>query len=283
MEEFDGRINDSGQPVASMTIPFTSLRGGWVQDCDMKWHRLIVPSGHEQLIRSVYRPWRCAGRDLVLNKARWCAESVGNLDAEAAEIIDIVTAFENKKIKLGGKEEHDNHNKLLRYVITHKMVEKAGCIVCPACLSETPTKFSIYLKCKGMMMSHGRRPVEIKIEDESGDEDEMEVDESIGVEQEPTEDQKEEYKDAKRLIPQMHMASVKRRSIMVEAMKMLKWKPTTKEKKKNNRMKIQKCRTRTRRKERNTKHFWRSSPNGHIHWRSESRQCRSKTCPTSTQ
>ena len=35
MEEFDGRINDSGQPVTSMTIPFTSLRGGWVQDGDM--------------------------------------------------------------------------------------------------------------------------------------------------------------------------------------------------------------------------------------------------------
>lgn len=89
MEEFDGRINDSGQPVTSMTIPFTSLRGGWVQDCDEKWHRLIVPSGHEQLIRSVFRPWRCAGRDLVLKEARWCAESVGNLDAEAAEIIDM--------------------------------------------------------------------------------------------------------------------------------------------------------------------------------------------------
>ena len=49
----DGRINDSGQPVTSMTIPFTSLRGGWVQDSDFKWHRLVVPSGHEQLIRSV--------------------------------------------------------------------------------------------------------------------------------------------------------------------------------------------------------------------------------------
>ena len=78
MEEYDGRINDSGQPVTSMTIPFTSLRGGWVQDADMKWHRLIVPSGHEQLIRSVYRPWRCAGRDEDLKEARWCAESVGS-------------------------------------------------------------------------------------------------------------------------------------------------------------------------------------------------------------
>ena len=102
MEEFDGRINDSGQPVTSMTIPFTSLRGGWVQDSDFKWHRLVVPSGHEQLIRSVCRPGRCAGRDIVLKEAIWCAEGIGNVDAEAAEIIDIVTAFENRRIKLGG-------------------------------------------------------------------------------------------------------------------------------------------------------------------------------------
>ena len=93
--------------------------------------------------------WRCAGRELVLKEARWCAESIGALNSEAVEwtsFDDIVTSFENKQIRLGGKEEHDNHNKLLRYVITHKMVEKAGCIVCPACLKETPTKFSICLK-----------------------------------------------------------------------------------------------------------------------------------------
>ena len=191
MEEYDGRINDSCQPVTSMTIPFASLRGGWVQDADMKFHRLIVPSGHEQLIRSVYRPWRCAGRDEVLKEARWCAESIGSSDAEAEEILDVVTAFENRRIKLGGREEFENHNKLLRYMITHKMVERAGCVVCPSCLKETPAKMSMCL-----MMSHGRRKIEIKIEDDSGDENEMEVDESTEVEQETTEQQKEDYKDA---------------------------------------------------------------------------------------
>ena len=45
-------------------------------------------------------------------------------------------------------------------------------------------------------MSHGRRKIEIKIEDDSGDESEMEVDESAEGEQETTEQQKEEYKDA---------------------------------------------------------------------------------------
>ena len=75
----------------------------------MKWHRLIVPTGHEQLIPTVHRPWQYAGRDQVLREARLCAENVGGIDSEAAEIIDIIT----RKIKLGGEEEKANHAKLL--------------------------------------------------------------------------------------------------------------------------------------------------------------------------
>ena len=56
------------------------------------------------------------------------------MDSEAAEIIDIVTAFENRKIKLGGEEEKANHARLLRYVILHKVAERPGCVVCPSCL-----------------------------------------------------------------------------------------------------------------------------------------------------
>ena len=143
----------------------------------MKWHRLIVPSGPEQLIRSIHRPWRYVGRDQVLREARICAENVDQVDAEAAEIIDIVAAFENKTIRLGGEEEKSNHVKLLRYVIMHKAVERSGCTVCPACLKETPVKYSICLLCKGMMVSHGRCPFELKEEEEDENDDEqMEVD-----------------------------------------------------------------------------------------------------------
>ena len=53
---------------------------------------------------------------------------------------------------------------------------------------------SICLKCKGMLISHGRRKIEIKIEDESGDEDEMEADESAEAEKENSGQQ--EYQEA---------------------------------------------------------------------------------------
>ena len=76
MEEFDGRITDSGQAVTDQIIPFGRIRGAWVEDSDLKWHGLIVPSGPEQLIRTVHRPWRYAGREQVLREARICAENV---------------------------------------------------------------------------------------------------------------------------------------------------------------------------------------------------------------
>ena len=83
-------------------------------------------------------------------------------------------------------------------MILHKVVERAAFVVCPACLRETPVKYSICLRCKGMMMSHGRKPVEITSaeEEEESDEDEMEVDDDVEIKQEPTAEEENDYKDA---------------------------------------------------------------------------------------
>lgn len=84
-----------------------------------------------------------------MKEARACAEEADYQDAKAADIIDTVTAFENKTIKLGGKEEKAAHFKLLYYVVDHKAVEIAGCIICPACLCDTLAKYSVCLRCMG--------------------------------------------------------------------------------------------------------------------------------------
>ena len=49
-----------------------------------------------------------------------------------------------------------------------------------------------------MMMSHGRKPVEITSaeEEEESDEDEMEVDDNVEIKQEPTAEEENDYKDA---------------------------------------------------------------------------------------
>eukprot|EP00435_Cladocopium_sp_Y103_P006431 s934_g2.t1 len=158
MQEFEGRVTASGQPVTTMTIPFGKIKGAWVEDARKNWHRLLVPSGPCQLIRSVRSPSRYATRDTIIREARLCAEEVGDEDAEAAEIVDIVTGLENKTIRSGTQEEKTNMQKLLTYVLDHKEAERAGCTVCPACLLSTPVKLSMCLHCKGMMVSHGRKP-----------------------------------------------------------------------------------------------------------------------------
>eukprot|EP00435_Cladocopium_sp_Y103_P010369 s726_g2.t1 len=158
MQEFEGRVTASGQPVTTMTIPFSKIKGAWVEDSRKNWHRLLVPSGPCQLIRSVRSPSRYATRDTIIREARLCAEEVGEEDSEAAEIADIVTGLENRTIRSGTPEEKENMQKLLTYVLDHKEAERAGCTVCPACLLSTPVKMSMCVHCKGMMVSHGRKP-----------------------------------------------------------------------------------------------------------------------------
>lgn len=50
MMEFGGRLTDSGQVVADQIIPFSKIRGGWIQDSKQQWQRLIVPSGDDQVV-----------------------------------------------------------------------------------------------------------------------------------------------------------------------------------------------------------------------------------------
>ena len=51
MNEFNGRLTDSGQVVTDQIIPFSKIRGGWIQDSRAAWERLIVPSGGDQVVR----------------------------------------------------------------------------------------------------------------------------------------------------------------------------------------------------------------------------------------
>ena len=41
-QSFNGRLTDSGQIVTEQIVPFTFIRGGWVQDSQGGWARLIV-------------------------------------------------------------------------------------------------------------------------------------------------------------------------------------------------------------------------------------------------
>ena len=51
MNEFNGRLTDSGQVVTDQIIPFSKIKGGWIQNSKAAWDRLIVKSGDEQVVR----------------------------------------------------------------------------------------------------------------------------------------------------------------------------------------------------------------------------------------
>jgi hypothetical protein len=51
MTEFNGRLTDSGQVVTDRIIPISKIKGGWIQDFNKAWQRLIVPSGDDQVVR----------------------------------------------------------------------------------------------------------------------------------------------------------------------------------------------------------------------------------------
>eukprot|EP00435_Cladocopium_sp_Y103_P071888 s240_g38.t1 len=167
------------QPVTTMTIPFSKFRGAWVQDSKWHWHRLLVPSGPSQLIRSLRLPGRYASRDQIIQEARRCAEDVGEEDAEAAEIADIVAGFESRSIRSGTREEKENMQKLLNYVLEHKEAERAGCVLCPACLRSTPVKMST----RSMKRLIQGTPMEVDDEEEKTGEETKEEDVKIETEE----------------------------------------------------------------------------------------------------
>eukprot|EP00435_Cladocopium_sp_Y103_P036394 s3212_g9.t1 len=134
-------------------------------------------------------PRRYASREQIIREARLCVEEVSEDDSEAAEISDIVASLDNRSIRSGTKEEKESMQKLLTHILDHKEAERAGCVVCPACLRSTPVKMSICLFCKGMMISHGRRPFQMTQEEM----DEIQgTPREVDAEEEKTEEVKEE-------------------------------------------------------------------------------------------
>eukprot|EP00435_Cladocopium_sp_Y103_P040939 s3204_g11.t1 len=158
MNEFGGLLTDSCQVVTNKVVPFPKLRGGWVQDYQQRWIRLIVPSGEEQVVRSGYR------------LATQCANSAEQPYGEdTMDVFTILSRFENYQIPEGGKEQYEARQKLLDYILERKPVSASGCRLCPLCICETPVMLSICFNCWGMLESHGIRPFHMNHPDDDED------------------------------------------------------------------------------------------------------------------
>ena len=175
MVEYGGRLTDSGQIVTPKIIPFSAIRGGWVQDpsdqANATWHRLIVPSGDDQVVRSgTIRSKRTVTKESILRIAAQCLENEKQpYDETVMDVMNIVHLFNSNQMPHAGQEQYNARIKLIDYIVEKKRVEYPGCRHCPHCLNETPTSLSICLTCWTELESHGLRPYHFQVPDENED------------------------------------------------------------------------------------------------------------------
>ena len=107
MNEFNGRLTDSGQVVTDQIIPFSKIKGGWIQNPKTAWDRLIVKSGDEQVVRiGRVQSSIVATKESLLRLAKQCLsveeQPYDELTMDAMSLID---KFENHLIPEGGREQ----------------------------------------------------------------------------------------------------------------------------------------------------------------------------------
>ena len=181
MTEFNGRLTDSGQVVTDQVIPFSKIKGGWIQDFNTAWQRLIVPSGDDQVVRiGRIRSAVVTTKESVLRIAKQCLSAEEQPYGESTmDALNLVHKFENNLIPEGGREMYESRVALVDYILEKKAVTEAGCRYCPHCLKETPTKFAICLECWTALESYGIKPYRIIEEEDEDEATKRQIDEEV--------------------------------------------------------------------------------------------------------
>ena len=181
MNEFNGRLTDSGQVVTDQIIPFSKIRGGWIQDSKAAWERLIVPSGDDQVVRiGRIRSSVVTTKESLLRLAKQCLNAEEQpFDELTMDAMSLISKFENHMIPEGGKEQYEGRIRLVDYILEKKPVTESGCRYCPHCLKETPTIFAICLECWTALESHGIKPFRIIEEEDEEETTKRQIDEEV--------------------------------------------------------------------------------------------------------
>ena len=181
MNEFNGRLTDSGQVVTDQIIPFSKIKGGWIQNSKTAWDRLIVKTGDEQVVRiGRVQSSIVATKESLLRLAKQCLSVEEQpFDELTMDAMSLVDKFENHLIPEGGKEQYEGRIRLVDYILEKKPVTESGCRYCPHCLKETPTVFAICLACWTALESHGLKPYRIVEEEDEEVTTKQQLDEEI--------------------------------------------------------------------------------------------------------
>ena len=100
------------------------------------------------------------------------------MNEEAQEVMTIIAKFKNHEIAEGGEEQYESRIKL---IVEKKPVLESGCRLCPSCIRETPSIFSVCLYCSAILDSHGIRPFRMDFPAEEDEEEttKEEIDEQV--------------------------------------------------------------------------------------------------------
>ena len=181
MNEFNGRLTDSGQVVTDQIIPFSKIKGGWIQNSKTAWDRLIVKSGDDQVVRiGRVQSSIVATKESLLRLAKQCLSVEEQpFDELTMDAMSLISKFENHMIPEGGKEQDEGRIRLVDYILEKKPVTESGCRYCPHCLKETPTVFAICLACWTALESHGLKPYRIIEEEDEEETTKRQIDEEV--------------------------------------------------------------------------------------------------------
>ena len=122
MNEFNGRLTDSGQVVTDQIIPFSKIKGGWIQNSKGAWDRLIVKSGDEQVVRiGRIQSSIVATKESLLRLAKQCLSVEEQpFDELTMDAMSLVDKFENHLIPEGGKEQYEGRIRLVDYIYSKR-------------------------------------------------------------------------------------------------------------------------------------------------------------------
>ena len=163
--KYGARLTADMKIVVTETIPFGDFDAVWYFDEEAnKARRLMTPVGETQFVCSIAKCKKVADtRRMMAIRDKVLHEAV----PEDKEIVDRIRELDKqieRKI-LSIKHGTETWNEMVSLLALAYSPTQSGHILCPGCLRETPSVFSLCIHCEGVLMSHGCRQSIVQEED----------------------------------------------------------------------------------------------------------------------
>eukprot|EP00435_Cladocopium_sp_Y103_P036666 s1173_g9.t1 len=171
--KYGARLSPDGKIVIGQTVPFSDFDAVWYYDDIRKCpRRLMTMIGETQFISSIAQCKRVADVSKLHVVKR---KVISDASVEDKEIVDRIKELDNKIDKkiLSLQRGNEVWNELVSLFTLVFVPTQSGFTLCPGCLSETPSVYSLCVHCEGILFSHGCR--QSIVQEEEQDENETTI------------------------------------------------------------------------------------------------------------